>query len=154
MDHYAPSPAHCDAQNDSRRPLCYHPSSEAPHRRDVLAPLTAYNLRDYDGQVIVNSKKRARKDRFIHGNGKVKPSIYGSTQEEDLGLCFATFCTKFNCEMGLECPWRHHPLSTREREWILFVDGDLGRKFLHTTDKWWAFPETPVPGAYMHDKGQ
>lgn len=117
----------------------------------VPAPPTAYDLRGYDHYIFKKYMRRSSRKRFFHGfNGKVAPSRYGSEQRHDLGLCFATFVTRWRCEMGLKCPWRHHPLSDAERAWILDCGDDRGRDFTESVDKWWAFPEIPVPGTNMY----
>jgi hypothetical protein len=117
------------------------------------APATTYDLRGYDHYVTTEFNNYPKQERFFNGNGKVAPAVYGSEQLHDLGLCFSTFCTRFRCEMGLKCPWRHHPLSKVEVEWILNIGGHRGRKFLEQVDKYWACPEVPLPGASIEGKG-
>ncbi|KAF1828939.1 hypothetical protein BDW02DRAFT_193772 [Decorospora gaudefroyi] len=126
-----------------------------PHRSNTStdnAPPTAYDLRGYDYRILRANANLPRSQQFVNGNGKVGPSIYGSEQRHDLGLCFSTFLTRHRCEMGLNCPWRHHPLSNEERSWIIEYGGENGKAFLANMDKWWGFPEVPVPGASMHGK--
>jgi hypothetical protein len=65
---------------------------------------------------------------------------------KDLGLCYATFKTFKKCEMGHECPWRHHPLTSTEKAWILKIAGGKGEKFLDEVKKLWSLPDVPVPG--------
>ncbi|KAF2133284.1 hypothetical protein P153DRAFT_153813 [Dothidotthia symphoricarpi CBS 119687] len=115
---------------------------------ETPAPPTAYNLRGYEALVL----SRSDTQRFKHGNGKVTPRHYGSSGNRDLGLCFATFCTKFACELGVKCPWRHHPLTKAEKEWIVTIGGKREEEFLDNVDRWWALPDVPVPGACMHGK--
>ncbi|KAH7380028.1 hypothetical protein BKA66DRAFT_442359 [Pyrenochaeta sp. MPI-SDFR-AT-0127] len=159
QNHLTTSRTHSSAQRHMNQPSHHAdlaPTTKQPHKSSAppTAPPTAYNLREYDGRIIMEYKKRPRHKRFIHGNGKVGPAVYGSNQENDLGLCFSTFCTRFRCEMDLECPWRHHQLTGTERHWILAVYGERGRRFLDGVDKWWAYPEVPVPGSCMADKCQ
>tara|TARA_R110002003_G_scaffold121_12_gene10752 strand:+ start:20774 stop:21535 length:762 start_codon:yes stop_codon:yes gene_type:complete len=115
-------------------------------------PDTVCDLRVYDAEVTALQKTLPRHERFINGNGKVAPYIYGSIQGQDLGLCFSTFCTIFRCEMGVKCAWRHHPLTKAEREWIIKYGRERGKQFLEKVGGFWANPEVPVPGANMHDK--
>ncbi|KAF2828653.1 hypothetical protein CC86DRAFT_196317 [Ophiobolus disseminans] len=115
-------------------------------------PETVYDLRKYDGHITALHKGLPPKQRFINGNGKVAPYVYGTVQGLDLGLCFSTFCTGFKCEMGVKCAWRHHPLTKSEREWILAKGGSRGKRFLENLVHYWAVPEVPVPGASMHDR--
>ncbi|RAR10223.1 hypothetical protein DDE83_005184 [Stemphylium lycopersici] len=121
---------------------------------DLNAPPTAYDLRGYDYHIHKKYTKLPRSQRFVNGgNGKVAPARYGSEQLHDFGLCFTTFLTKYCCEMGLHCPWRHHPLSATERAWITEYGKYRGKEFLDNVDRCWAFPEIPVPAATMHGLG-
>ena len=120
---------------------------------ETSIPETAYPLRDYTNYISDNHGKhrhvtRANRNlpKFRNGDGKVNPSAYGSVLQYDLGLCYCTFKTLFECEMGVRCPWRHHPLSMREKQWIEEIARDKGRDFIAETDKSWASPEVPVPG--------
>jgi len=115
-------------------------------------PDTVYDLRRYDAHITALHKGLPKQERFINGNGKTAPYMYGSVQGLDLGLCFSTFCTSFKCEMGVKCAWRHHPLTKAEREWILASGGARGKTFLEKLALFWAVPEVPVPGASMHDR--
>ncbi|KAJ4350409.1 uncharacterized protein N0V89_009030 [Didymosphaeria variabile] len=41
--------------------------------------------------------------------GRVNTAHYGSTNERDLGLCYATWCRDDRqCLVGKDCPWRHY----------------------------------------------
>jgi hypothetical protein len=120
--------------------------------QDPTLPASVYDLRKYDAHITALHKGLARYERYLNGNGKVAPYMYGSIQGMDLGLCFSTFCTKFICEMGVKCAWRHHPLTIEEREWIMTYGRERGKQFLNESDKFWPLPEVPVPGACMHDK--
>lgn len=120
----------------------------------IRPPPTAYDLRGYDYHVYVKYSRLPKQQRFFNGaNGKVAPSRYGSEQRHDLGLCFTTFLTRHRCEMGLYCPWRHHPISEAERAWIVDYGRDRGRAFLDNVDRWWAVPELPLPGSNMEGLG-
>ncbi|KAL6704359.1 hypothetical protein ACN47E_008315 [Coniothyrium glycines] len=125
-----------------------------PQQLGQKAPMTTYDLRSYDDHITKTFSSLPQNERFINGNGKVRPSIYGSSSRNDLGLCFSTFCTRYACEIGVRCPWRHHPLSKAEVDWILETGGDRGRKFLKLMDSFWACPGTPLPGASMVGKGE
>lgn len=121
--------------------------------KETSIPETAYPLRDYTNYISDNHGKQRRITRanhhlpaFRNGDGKVNPSAYGSILQYDLGLCYCTFKTMFECEMGVRCPWRHHPLSKREKQWIEEIARDKGRGFIKDTDEFWANPEVPVPG--------
>ena len=121
---------------------------------DLNAPPTTYDLRGYDYHIYKKYAELPKSQRFVNGeNGKVAPARYGSEQRHDLGLCFTTFLTKYCCEMGLHCPWRHHPLSATERAWIVEHGKHRGKEFLGNVDRWWAFPEMPVPAATMQGLG-
>lgn len=120
--------------------------------QDPSVPASVYNLRKYDAHVTALHNSLPRHERFLNGNGKVGPYVYGSMQGMDLGLCYATFCTRFRCEMGVKCAWRHHPLTTEERDWILTSGRERGKQFLDESSNLWPIPEVPVPGACMHDK--
>ena len=91
------------------------PNSGLPHlvnAKDVQTPPTVYDLRVYNTRINNHYATLSKQQQFRNGtNGKVAPSVYGSETRHDLGLCFATFLTRNICEMGLDCPWRHHPLS-------------------------------------------
>jgi hypothetical protein len=101
-----------------------------------------YDLRGYDHYIFTTYATKSRPQRFSNGaNGKVAPGMYGSEQRHDLGLCFATFLTKKRCEMGVHCPWRHHPLSNAERAWIIEYGRQKGKDFIENVDRWWSFPE-------------
>jgi hypothetical protein len=116
------------------------------------APETVYDLRKYDAHITALHKGLPKSQKFINGNGKAAPFLYGSAQGRDLGLCYSTFCTSFKCEMGVKCAWRHHPLTKAEREWILTSGKDAGKRFLENLVNCWAVPDIPVPGASMHEK--
>jgi hypothetical protein len=92
-------------------------------------------------------------EQFAVGNGKVLPSYYGSDVLHDFGLCFSTFLTRKCCEIGLNCPWRHHPLSNDEKSWIMENNKERGKEFAGKANRFWAFPEVPLPGARLHGKG-
>jgi hypothetical protein len=120
----------------------------------IHAPPTASDLRGYDYHIHMRYAQRPKEQRFVNGgNGKVAPSRYGSEQRHDLGLCFTTFLTRYRCEMGLDCPWRHHPLSNAERAWIIEYGKERGKEFLNNADRWWSFPEVPVPGSNIRGLG-
>jgi hypothetical protein len=129
------------------------PQYSLPHFQDttlVKAPPTAYDLRGYEQRIVREYADRPKKERFINpNNGKVPFSIYGSASCYDLGLCFATFLTRKRCEMGLVCPWRHHPLSNAERAWLIEHGKERGKDFIERMDRFWAFPEVPLPGSRL-----
>ncbi|KAL1602483.1 hypothetical protein SLS60_005899 [Paraconiothyrium brasiliense] len=119
-------------------------------------PETAYPLRAYTNYIADNHAAERRttpQNRhlpvFRNGDGKVNPSAYGSVLEHDFGLCYSTFRTTYICEMGIRCPWRHHPLSAVEKEWVVEIAGNKGSHFIQETEKCWASPEVPVPGHNM-----
>ncbi|CAN9187364.1 unnamed protein product [Alternaria alternata] len=143
-----------------------HPQREAmvqesflglPHLKNAEVdeiPATVQDLRGYDHRVKVMYERKPKNQRFINGgNGKVAPALYGSEQRHDLGLCFATFLTRKRCEMGVNCPWRHHPLSNAEKAWIIEYGKKKGKEFIDNNDRWWSYPEVPVPGANMQGFG-
>ncbi|KAG9192740.1 hypothetical protein G6011_11474 [Alternaria panax] len=118
-------------------------------------PPTVQDLRAYDYRIKVMFESKAKNQRFANGgNGKVAPALYGSEQRHDLGLCFATFLTRKRCEMGVNCPWRHHPLSNAEKAWIIEYGKKKGKEFIDNVDRWWSHPEVPVPGATMQGLGE
>jgi hypothetical protein len=116
-----------------------------PHLQNAKVddvPPTVYDLRGYDHRIFTIYSSKPKHQRFINGaNGKVAPGAYGSEQRHDLGLCFATFLTRKRCEMGVACPWRHHPLSNAERAWVVEYGKSKGKDFIGYMDRWWAFPE-------------
>ncbi|KAI2478167.1 hypothetical protein Ptr902_10362 [Pyrenophora tritici-repentis] len=119
--------------------------------KDIQTPPTVYDLRVYDTRISETYSKLPKGERFENGiNGKVAPSIYGSMSCHDLGLCFATFLTRKSCEMGLGCPWRHHPLSIAEKIWIIEYGKTRGKEFLGNVERCYTTPQMPVPGANMH----
>ncbi|CAO2648076.1 Nn.00g089980.m01.CDS01 [Neocucurbitaria sp. VM-36] len=147
-EHFSP------IQDRSKSPFWDQPWHQSTAPQDGLAPPTAYDLRFYDHEITKKYEELPQQERFINGiNGKVGPAVYGSTQRDDLGLCFSTFCTRFRCEMGLNCPWRHHPLNKAEKEWILAIGRERGKRFLDGVNRWWSSPDVPVPGASMVGKG-
>ncbi|KAL6152452.1 hypothetical protein ACJBU6_09320 [Exserohilum turcicum] len=127
------------------------PSRWVETRKPTLAtPPTAYDLRRYAEHVYKTHYKQ-----FINGaTGKVSPSKYGAGQHQDFGLCFTTFLTRYPCEIGLGCPWRHHPLSKVERRWMVENNEEHGKKFLAHVNRCWPSPDVPLPGANMHDHGE
>jgi hypothetical protein len=119
-------------------------------------PETAYPLRSYTNYIAehhATKRHHTAQNRhlpvFRNGDGKVNPSAYGSVLQYDFGLCYGTFRTLYMCEMGIRCPWRHHPLSAREKAWIEEVARGKGTYFIQVTDKCWASPDVPVPGHNM-----
>ncbi|CAN9139112.1 unnamed protein product [Alternaria alternata] len=157
-----------DAPAKSEMPGQYHihPQREAmvqepflglPHFKNAEVdeiPATVQDLRGYDHRIKVMYERKPKNQRFINGgNGKVAPALYGSEQRHDLGLCFATFLTRKRCEMGVNCPWRHHPLSNAEKAWIIEYGKKKGKEFIDNNDRWWSYPEVPVPGASMQGFG-
>ncbi|KAH6858857.1 hypothetical protein BKA58DRAFT_299583, partial [Alternaria rosae] len=133
------------------------PKLGLPHLQDADTeefPPTAHDLRGYDYRIFTTYASKPKPQRFVNGaNGKVAPGMYGSEQRHDLGLCFTTYLTKKRCEMGVRCPWRHHPLSNSERAWIIVYGKQKGKEFIENVDRWWSFPEVPVPGATMQGLG-
>jgi hypothetical protein len=115
--------------------------------RDI--PPTVYDLRKYDAEITALHESLPPHKRYISGNGKVRPGDYGSTPELDLGLCYGTYKTRSLCELGVACAWRHHPLTSFEREWII-ANGHL--EFVQEAKKMWQIPERPGPGASMHGR--
>ena len=126
--------------------------------KESIVPETAFPLQDYTRYISGNFSKYRHVTRFNfflpkfrNGDGKVNPAAYGSVHQHDLGLCYCTFKTVFACEMGVKCPWRHHPLSRREKKWIEELAGDKGRRFIDDTDRFWSIPDVPVPGCNMNE---
>lgn len=123
--------------------------------KDVQMPPTAYDLRVFTRRIDDQYAGLPRERRFKNGNnGKASPSIYGSETRHDLGLCFATFLTRETCEMGLDCPWRHHPLSVTEKIWVVEYGKERGKEFLMNAERCYSCPQMPVPGANMHLVGE
>ncbi|KAL7780096.1 hypothetical protein CFE70_010117 [Pyrenophora teres f. teres 0-1] len=120
------------------------PKLGLPHllaAKDIQAPPTAYDLRLYNARICDMYANLPREQKFRNGNnGKVAPSIYGSETRHDLGLCFATFLTRSICEMGPECPWRHHPLSIAEKIWIIEYGNARGKQFLENVERCYTCP--------------
>ncbi|KAF2443572.1 hypothetical protein P171DRAFT_40556 [Karstenula rhodostoma CBS 690.94] len=119
-------------------------------------PETAYPLRAYTNYIADNHAAKRRNTSynrhlpvFRNGDGKVNPSAYGSVLQYDFGLCYCTFRTPYICEMGIRCPWRHHPLSSGEKQWIQDIAHGKGEHFIQEADKCWASPDVPVPGHNM-----
>lgn len=141
-------------RHPARRSLTPVPVREQRIRESVV-PHTAYPLRDYTNYIFEHhcirgsANRESRLPTFRNGDGKVNPSAYGSVLQYDLGLCYCTFKTSFECEMGVRCPWRHHPLSKQEKDWIEDIARDKGRRFLEEADRCWATPDIPVPGHNM-----
>ncbi|CAN9083102.1 unnamed protein product [Alternaria sp. RS040] len=140
-----------------RQAMVQEPFLGLPHFKNVEVdeiPATVQDLRGYDHRIKVMYERKPKNQRFINGgNGKVAPALYGSEQRQDLGLCFATFLTRKRCEMGVNCPWRHHPLSNAEKAWIIEYGKKKGKEFIDNNDRWWSYPEVPVPGANMQGCG-
>lgn len=145
-----------DAPAKSEKPGQYHihpqrgamvqePFLGLPHFKNAEVdeiPATVQDLRGYDHRIKVMYERKPKNQRFINGgNGKVAPALYGSEQRHDLGLCFATFLTRKRCEMGVNCPWRHHPLSNAEKAWIIEYGKKKGKEFIDNNDRWWSYPE-------------
>jgi hypothetical protein len=126
-------------------------SSSAPHA-PISVPETVYDLRKYDTYITKLHKSLHKSRAYRNGNGKAAPHHYGSMQTHDLGLCFVTFCTDGWCEMGVQCAWRHHPLTKTEREWITQLGKPRSKEFLEQLPRRWAIPEVPLPGANMAEK--
>jgi hypothetical protein len=102
----------------------FHDNQEAHDRRVrnvrcSRVPVTANDLRSYHSFVADSSI------HVWHGDGRVNPSHYGSVLECDLGLCYNTFKTRHPCEHGTRCPWRHHPLTAQEKDWIRLLGRDM-----------------------------
>ncbi|KAF2464790.1 uncharacterized protein BDR25DRAFT_361327 [Lindgomyces ingoldianus] len=122
----------------STRPSLYR-------RRDTIAqsnvptPTTAMDLQAYHDEV-------RKTHRFRNGDGKVNPGKYGSTLEFDLGLCYTTFCTGKFCEFGLLCPYRHHPLTRQEMDWIASLWCESFARFAAAK---WSTPEPAQPTVLM-----
>ena len=123
---------------------------------DTSIPATAYPLRDYTNYISdhhANKRRITYENRglptFKNGDGKVNPSAYGSVLQYDFGLCYCTFRTLYACEMGIRCPWRHHPLSAREKDWIEEIAREKGKRFVEEAERCWASPDVPVPGNNM-----
>jgi hypothetical protein len=115
---------------------------------------TAYDLRGYERCVAREMWNRPEGERVLNvDNGKVAPAMYGSGLLQDFGLCYQTFLARRRCEMGLNCPWRHHPLSNAERSWLVKYGGEKGWMFIEKVEAFWAYPGVPVPGARLHGKG-
>ncbi|KAL5410535.1 hypothetical protein PMIN04_010590 [Paraphaeosphaeria minitans] len=119
-------------------------------------PETAYPLRAYTNYIADNHAAKRRNTSynrhlpvFRNGDGKVNPSAYGSVLQYDFGLCYCTFRTPYMCEMGIRCPWRHHPLSSCEKQWIHDIAHGKGEHFVDEAVKSWATPDVPVPGHNM-----
>ncbi|RMZ71502.1 hypothetical protein GMOD_00006622 [Pyrenophora seminiperda CCB06] len=119
--------------------------------KDIQMPPTVYDLRVYNTRINTHYEKLPKYQQFRNGfNGKISPAMYGSETLHDLGLCFATFLTRHVCEIGLECPWRHHPLSLEEKIWIIEYGKERGKEFLANVEKSYTYPCMPVPGANLH----
>jgi len=150
-----PGPDVSSFQGRRTQPRTYEQSLLEPDpalvEQGLPVPETVYDLRAYDAHITALHHSLHPNQRYISGNGKLSPQSYGSIWRRDLGLCFRTFYTTFQCEMGVKCAWRHHPLTKAEREWILSSGGYNGRAFLENLSKRWAVPDVPVPGANMHD---
>ena len=131
---------HPDRLKMVREPYLGLPHLENAKVDDI--PPTVQDLRGYDYRIQVMYQSKPRNQRFVNGgNGKIAPARYGSEQRHDLGLCFATFLTRKRCEMGVDCPWRHHPLSNAEKAWIIEYGKKKGKEFIDNVDRWWSFPE-------------
>ncbi len=135
-----------------------HPPTDTYDRMRGPHPDTAYPLSDYAkyiASVYGANREQSAEVRlpptFVNGDGKVNPSAYGSLRDYDLGLCYTTFKTRKPCEMGVRCPWRHHPLSTLETRWIVRIGGEKGRDFLDGVNAWYDVPDVPVPGANLFE---
>ena len=144
---------HAPVQSTHRRPSqtpstaksAKEPKLGLPHLQNPENgefPPTVHDLRGYDYRIFATYAAKPKAQRFVNGaNGKIAPGMYGSEQRHDLGLCFTTYLTKKRCEMGVKCPWRHHPLSNTEKAWIIKYGKQKGEEFIDNVDRWWAFPE-------------
>lgn len=157
--HHEGSEAHIPTAQYARVHLTHRKSSQTPSTANSAKelklglphlqnadteefPPTVYDLRGYDYRIFTTYASKPKSQRFVNGaNGKIAPGIYGSEQRHDLGLCFTTYLTKKRCEMGVRCPWRHHPLSNSERAWIIEYGKQKGKEFIDNVDRWWSFPE-------------
>jgi hypothetical protein len=74
--------------------------------------------------------------------GRVDPSKYDRSRDEDLGICFVTACTKDNCTPGDKCPWLHH-LTPQQMRWLRLRPA--GFKFLKTVFAMFANPKLSAP---------
>ncbi|KAI4648387.1 uncharacterized protein J4E79_010009 [Alternaria viburni] len=136
------------SQTPSTAKSAKEPKLGLPHLQNAETdefPLTVHDLRGYDYRIFATYAAKPKAQRFINGaNGKIAPGMYGSEQRHDLGLCFTTYLTKKRCEMGVKCPWRHHPLSNTEKAWIIKYGKQKGEEFIENT---------PVPGTSMEGLG-
>jgi hypothetical protein len=121
----------------------------------LSAPPTAYDLRGYCIRVAREMADRPDMVDFSNNPeaGKVSPHLYGSDLFQDLGLCYQAFFCRRRCNMGINCLWRHHPLSNTERAWIIQRGGERGKEFIEKVDLFWAYPDMPLPGANLEGKG-
>ena len=133
------------SQTPSTAKSANEPKLGLPHLQNAETaefPPTVHDLRGYDYRIFTMYASKPKAQRFMNGaNGKIAPGMYGSEQRHDLGLCFTTYLTKKRCEMGVKCPWRHHPLSNTEKAWIIKYGKQKGEEFLDNVDRWWNFPE-------------
>lgn len=82
------------------------------------SPLSTRHLGPYTPFVIKKMAVAELKCPLRHpSDGKLRPTLYGSNQLFDIGLCYETFYTSEPCRLGDECYWRHEELSIKERLW-------------------------------------
>lgn len=152
--HRPHSPRRDDRSDPRRRTRPSNWSTSFDKNGHFRIPGTALSLRKYTDSVAalhsrdVNAAGTENLRKFKNGDGKVNPSAYGSTLNHDLGLCYTTFKTHFTCEMGVRCPWRHHPLTQIEKDWLRY-NGGRGEKFIEEARENWGCPRAPWPGANM-----
>jgi hypothetical protein len=80
-------------------------------------PASARDLAKYSELVAARGVRFHPRFRYP-SDGKVRPTLYGSTQLYDLGLCYETFYTTQPCRLGFACFWRHEPLTLEEKSWL------------------------------------
>jgi hypothetical protein len=113
-----------------RRP---HVPSHIPSLDEAIRNCNDYRHPDAPREGLKNFRGFQPTLHYAGGNGKVRPSRYGSNANWDLGLCAVHFQTLNVCEHGAACEFRHHPLTGPERQYIRFLT--LGDKFLRHSDE-------------------
>ncbi|KAF2110389.1 hypothetical protein BDV96DRAFT_603972 [Lophiotrema nucula] len=79
-----------------------------------------------------------------HCNGRIHRYIYGGDGSNDLGLCYCTWLTRYACQFGEDCVWRHDQLTDEEIEWFR-LSGDKGRRFFERVKKSCYRPHHNIP---------
>ncbi|KAF2647581.1 hypothetical protein K491DRAFT_723313 [Lophiostoma macrostomum CBS 122681] len=125
---------------DTRPPFSRRdPLSSAKLNKVMAGPRTAMTFEPYLHSLIEAGVVE------VDDNLRVNPGKYGSLYFMNLGLCYETFNTDKQCDLGTRCPWRHHPLTSTESRWIRRLGYGT---FFDRVARFWSLPEVPEPTTF------